>query len=155
MPFLRLIARILTFRDKKSAVFWRFATKQSHIWLFCNKTMLRHAKDVRPASLFVISLPNAQLHLMPACDISSIWNNNKFVDSMTVFLNKASLVKRRKNEQPWLFFICPWSSILTALFVTSWWFWMCQEGRIGGNFNFIYCCASLFEQLSNKEPRVQ
>ena len=58
MPFFRLIARILTFCDKKVPYF-NVLRQNRVIWLFCNKTMLRHAKDVRPASLFVISLPNA------------------------------------------------------------------------------------------------
>ena len=71
MPFFRLIARILTFRDKK----YRILT-------FCDKTELYltvlQQNNVEAclrceASLsFVPSLPNAQLQLMPACDIGSI-----------------------------------------------------------------------------------
>ena len=47
---------------------------------------------------FVICLPNAQLQLMPACDISSIWNNNNFVDSMTVFLKQGITGKKKKKR---------------------------------------------------------
>ena len=71
MPFFRLKARILTFRDKK----YRILT-------FCDKTELYltvlQQNNVEAclrceASLsFVPSLPNAQLQLMPACDIGSI-----------------------------------------------------------------------------------
>ena len=54
MPFFRLIARILTFRDKKYRIL-TFRDKKYRVLTFRNKKyrilMLRHAKDVRPASL--------------------------------------------------------------------------------------------------------
>ena len=81
MPFFRLIARILTFRDKK----YRILT-------FCDKTELYltvlQQNNVEAclrceASLsFVPSLPNAQLQLMPACDIGSIQMEKCVVDQI-------------------------------------------------------------------------
>ena len=81
MPFFRLIARILTFRDKKYRIL-TFRDKKYRILTFCDKTELYltvlQQNNVEAclrceASLsFVPSLPNAQLQLMQACDIGSI-----------------------------------------------------------------------------------
>ena len=43
-------AHIITFRDKKYRILM-FRDKTESYLTVCNKTMLRHAKDVRPASL--------------------------------------------------------------------------------------------------------
>ena len=73
--------RILTFRDKKYRIL-TFCNKKYRILMFCDKTELYltvlQQNNVEAclrceASLsFVPSLPNAQLQLMPACDIGSI-----------------------------------------------------------------------------------
>ena len=91
MPFFRLIARILTFRDKKYRIL-TFRDKKYRILTFCDKTELYltvlQQNNVEAclrceASLsFVPSLPNAQLQLMPACDIGSIQMEKCVVDQI-------------------------------------------------------------------------
>ena len=51
-PFFWLIARILTIVDKKYRILTRRDKRESYL-IFCNKTMFRYAKNVRPASFFV------------------------------------------------------------------------------------------------------
>ena len=75
------VSRIFTFRDKKYRIL-TFCDKKYRILTFCDKTELYltvlQQNNVEAclrceASLsFVPSLPNAQLQLMPACDIGSI-----------------------------------------------------------------------------------
>ena len=91
MPFFRLIARILTFRDRKYRIL-TFCDKKFRILTFCDKTELYltvlQQNNVEAclrceASLsFVPSLPNAQLQLMPACDIGSIQMEKCVVDQI-------------------------------------------------------------------------
>ena len=91
MPCFRLIARILTFRDKKYRIL-TFRDKKYRILTFCDKTELYltvlQQNNVEAclrceASLsFVPSLPNAQLQLMPACDIGSIQMEKCVVDQI-------------------------------------------------------------------------
>ena len=94
MPLFRVIARILTFRDKKYRIL-TFCDKKYRILTFCDKTELYltvlQQNNVEAclrceASLsFVPSLPNAQLQLMPACDIGSIQMEKCVVDQIQWF----------------------------------------------------------------------
>ena len=71
MPFFRLIARILTFCDKTELYLTVLQQNNVEACLRCEASLS-----------FVPSLPNAQLQLMPACDIGSIQMEKCVVDQI-------------------------------------------------------------------------